>query len=153
MAYIVALVSVFSCALATLFSMEYFIVWVSVRHSETTIITFILELLCPLYVSGGRSCLRHGDVVILVQWQRKGEIIQRIIVEVTWLAAFITTLTHLQERVKEYLCQRLRHGEMAVAGADLKGRLQTLYGNCNDNERNLLGWFQGPRLSMQKLKS
>lgn len=36
----------------------------------------------------------------------------------------------------EYLRQRLRHGEMAVAGADLKGRLQTLYGNCGVNERN-----------------
>lgn len=36
----------------------------------------------------------------------------------------------------EYLRQRLRHGEMAVAGADLKGRLQTLYGDCGVNERN-----------------
>lgn len=32
---------------------------------------------------------------------------------------------------------------MAVAGADLKGRLQTLYGNCNVNERNHMVDFRG----------
>lgn len=51
--------------------------------------------------------------------------------------------THLQEGVEEYLCERLRHGEMAVAGADLKGRLQTLYGNCDVNERNHMVDFGG----------
>lgn len=43
----------------------------------------------------------------------------------------------------EYLRQRLRHGEMAVAGADLKGRLQTLYGDCGVNERNHTVEFEG----------
>lgn len=39
--------------------------------------------------------------------------------------------THLEKGIQEYLSQRLWHSKMAaVAGADLKGGLQTLYGNC-----------------------
>lgn len=37
---------------------------------------------------------------------------------------------HLQQRVQEYLRERLRHSKVAVAGADLKGGLQTLDRNC-----------------------
>lgn len=38
--------------------------------------------------------------------------------------------THLEQGVEEYLCQRLWHSQVAVTGADLKGRLQTLYRYC-----------------------
>lgn len=38
--------------------------------------------------------------------------------------------SHLQEGVEENLGQRLRHGEVTVAGADFKSRLQTLNSDC-----------------------
>lgn len=40
--------------------------------------------------------------------------------------------TNLEQRVEENLCERLRHSEVAVAGADLKRGLQTLDGHCSD---------------------
>lgn len=39
--------------------------------------------------------------------------------------------THLEQGIQEYLSQRLWNSKMAVAGADLKGGLQTLYRNCS----------------------
>lgn len=39
--------------------------------------------------------------------------------------------THLEQRIQEYLSQRLWHSKVSVTGADLKGGLQTLYGNCS----------------------
>lgn len=44
----------------------------------------------------------------------------------------LNTSAHLEQGVEEYLCQRLWHSKMAVTGADLKGGLQTLNGNCRD---------------------
>lgn len=38
--------------------------------------------------------------------------------------------THLQEGVEEDLFERLRRGQVAVAGSDLKGRLQALDRHC-----------------------
>ncbi len=45
--------------------------------------------------------------------------------------------THLEQGVEEYLCEWLRHSEVAVTGADLKGGLQTLYRNCSDERSDI----------------
>lgn len=121
-------------------------VYLCIMHPDSVLIlNTVGNVDVPSFLSCSALSMSSGDGNVLgnvtISFCKQEFVIYYIIYWITKEKQVCIECSYFEERIKENLSQWLRSGEVAVTGADLKCRLQTLYRNCKE-ENNVFSSAQ-----------